>query len=65
MAAFFTADPGKPHMKITTVEISVNYGHDVCSPIAILFGQIYLAVLIARLVGMQAVPPSKDQSAGL
>lgn len=35
MAAFFTADPGKPHMKIATVEISVNYGHDVCSPIAV------------------------------
>ncbi len=35
MAAFFTADPGKPHMKISTIEISVNYGHDVCSPIAV------------------------------
>ena len=35
MPTFFTPDPGKSHMQITTVEISINHGHDVCSPIAV------------------------------
>jgi hypothetical protein len=32
MPAFFTTDPGKTHMKITAVEISINHRHDVCPP---------------------------------
>jgi len=28
----FTTDPGKSHMEITAVEISVNHIHDVCPP---------------------------------
>jgi hypothetical protein len=35
MTTFFTTHPGKTKMKITAIQISVNYSHGICSPIAI------------------------------
>ena len=32
VAAFFTTDPGKSHMKITAAKISINHSHDVGPP---------------------------------
>jgi hypothetical protein len=35
MTAIFAFDPGKSEMKITAIQIFVNYSHDICPPIAI------------------------------
>ncbi len=32
MPTFFTTDPGKSHMEISAVKISINHSHDVCQP---------------------------------
>ncbi len=35
MTTFFTTNSGKSHMKISTIEISINYCHNICSTIAV------------------------------
>ncbi len=32
MAAFFTSDPGESHMKITAIQIFIDYSHYICPP---------------------------------
>jgi len=32
MAAVFTPDPGKPHVEISAVQVSIDHSHDVCPP---------------------------------
>ena len=30
MTAFFAAHPGKSHMEVTAIQVSINHSHDVC-----------------------------------